>query len=83
MLGPEGDRRERLADLVVQLASNSQPFLLLRGQRQTGTLVSLVLQPLEHLVERLSQLQNLAARAFEPAGPLARPQQVDPTHHSD
>lgn len=79
VLGSQDDRGQRLADLIiVQLPRNPETLLLLRSQHAPGAFAPLVLESLEHLVERLSERQHLAARTLEPHCPLARTQKIDP-----
>jgi hypothetical protein len=80
VLGAKGDGRQRLADLVVQLACDPQSLGLLRGQRSRGALSALALEPVEHLVECLRQRQGLTARPVEPHRPLTSMQAIDPFH---
>jgi hypothetical protein len=58
--------RERLVDLVVQIARDSRALLLLRLQRRTGGAAALGLEALEHPDERVMQPLDLlgAARAL-------------------
>ena len=70
-LGAQGDGGQRLTNLVVQLARDPRPLALLRGKRPPAALAPLVLEPIEHRVERLGQRHYLASRAVD--GSARRP----------
>src|SRR6266511_1756922 len=67
-----------LPDLVVQLAGDPLAFGLLRRHRPTAALAPLRLQPLQHLVERRHQGQDLSPRGHREA--LTRTKQVHVAH---
>ena len=74
----EHDARERLADLVVQLARHTLTLALLDHQGPTGALALLGLQPVEHLVEGVGERGDL--RASLDVDALAGRQRVMPAH---
>jgi hypothetical protein len=56
------DAGQRLAELVVQLAGQPAPLGLLSPHGAARAVAALVLQPVEHLVERLGQLAHVLGR---------------------
>jgi hypothetical protein len=75
----EDDGGQALPDLVVELPSHAAPLALLGAQRVAGALPALGLQPLEHLVERQRQFDDLGFGAVDGDAP-ARLEQVDGAH---
>ena len=74
----EHDARERLADLVVQLARDPLTLALLDHQGPAGALALLGLQPVEHLVEGVGERCDL--RASLDVDAVAGRQRVMPAH---
>ena len=74
----EHDARERLADLVVQLARHPLPLALLDHEGPSGALALLRFQPVEHLVEGVGECRDLGAALDVDA--LAGRQRVMPAH---
>jgi hypothetical protein len=68
----QDDPGQRLSELVVQLAREPAPLALLRGQRARRALPALKLEPVEHLVERVEQVADLAGRAVDVDPPPGR-----------
>ncbi len=58
-LEPEEQSGERLVDLVVQVAGDPGPLLLLGAQGRVRSAAALGLQPLQHLVERALEADHL------------------------
>ena len=81
----QDDPGQRLPELVVQLASEPATLALLRGQRPLCALAPLVLEPVQHLVERVEQVADLADRAVEvdPApGDIGSTRRIRPARRS-
>ena len=72
---------QHLADLVVEAARDAQPLGLLRGEGAAAALAPLGLEPVEHLVERVDDLDDLDAALLGQA--LPGPEQVDRAHPLD
>ena len=80
-LAPQHQPGKGLADLVVELARDAPALRLLSRQRAQRALAALALEPIEHLVERLRQRDDLLV-AVAAVDPLARRERVDPAHQS-
>ena len=81
LLELEHDRSQSLADLVVQLARDPQALPLLRGQRSTGALPPLRLEPANHVVDGVGHLGHLWIGATD-VRPLARSQRIHLTREA-
>src|SRR5215475_6348480 len=64
--------REALADLVVQLRCDPFPFRLLRSEGPAAALTALGLEPVEHVVERLDEIDDLRRSARGEPAPRAK-----------
>jgi nucleotide-binding universal stress UspA family protein len=80
-LAAQHEPGERLPDLIVQLAGDPPALALLGAQRPQRALAALVLQAIEHVVERVRQRDDLIV-AVSCVDPLAGSQRVDPSHQS-
>ena len=75
---PEQHPGQTLSDLVVQSLRDAESLRLLRLERAPAARHPLMLQPVEHLVERRDELGELAAVPGRQT--LAGPQQIDVRH---
>ena len=80
--GLDRHRRQRLADLVVQLACHSEPLGLLRGERGAGRLAASVFQPVEHGVERVRHGLALHAAEVDIGQAAAWPVRINRRHRA-
>ena len=74
-------RRQGLPDLVVHLARDAQALLLLRGERPARAVAPLGLQPVQHLVERTGQRDQLGRVRVDRGDPAPGATGVDRPHH--
>jgi hypothetical protein len=72
------DRREDLTNLVVKLARNALTLSLLDRQSLAGAFAPLMLQPRQHLVERLREARHVGLT--DDRNTLSRVERVDPAH---
>jgi hypothetical protein len=75
----QGERREVLADLVVQLVGDAAPLGFSLRERPVQALTALALETIEHLVEGLRQHADLRLGAGG-GDPLPGPQRVHAAH---
>jgi hypothetical protein len=79
--GQQHDRGESLPDLVVQLAGDSRPLGLLRGERRPRRLAPGGLEPVEHRVEGVDERGALGRTGVDSRDPQPRPVRVNRAHH--